>query len=177
MTKILRKLKIGGGNFLLKLPFFKKYRNSIFRMMGANLASTSRISGFTFIGEHRFLHMDEHSEINSGCFVVAKSNIYIGENSTLAYQVSLFTSAYPNGPYNKLSLIYPKVRDDIVIGKNVWIGARAIILPGVHIGDFSVVAAGSVVTEDIPPNVMVAGVPAKIKKELKETNENNYSLR
>ena len=74
-------------------------------------------------------------------------------------------------------MIYPKVRDDIVIGKNVWIGARAIILPGVHIGDFSVVAAGSVVTEDIPPNVMVAGVPAKIKKELKETNENNYSLR
>ena len=158
---------MGGGKFLLKMPFFNRYVCSIFRFMGAHIAPTARISGFTFIGEHQNLHMDEHSEINSGCFVVAKSNIYIGENSTLAYQVSLFTSAYPNGPYNKLSSIYPKIRDEIVIGKDVWIGARAIILPGVHIGDCSVVAAGSVVTEDIPPNVMVAGVPAKIKKELK----------
>ena len=112
--------------------------------------------------------MHEHSEINSGCFIVAKARIVIGENSTLAYQVSLFTSAYPNGPWNKLSQIYPKVREEIIIGKDVWIGARAVILPGVHIGNYSVVAAGAVVTDDVPPGVLVAGVPAKIKKILKQ---------
>lgn len=63
-------------------------------------------------------------------------------------------------------MIYPKVREEIVIGKDVWIGARAIILPGVHIGDYSVVAAGSVVTKDVPSGVLVAGAPAVIKKRL-----------
>ena len=53
-----------------------------------------------------------------------------------------------------------------MIGKDVWIGARAIILPGVHIGDYSVVAAGSVVTKDVPSGVLVAGAPAVIKKRL-----------
>ena len=99
-------------------------------------------------------------------FIVAKARVVIGENSTLAYQASLYTSAYPNGPWNKLSEIYPKVREEIIIGKNVWIGAGAIILPGVHIGDYTVIAAGSVVTQDIPSGVMAAGIPAVVKKKI-----------
>ena len=50
----------------------------------------------------------------------------------------------------------------IVIGKDVWIGSGAILLPGVHVGDGAVVAAGSVVREDVPPRTVVAGVPARI---------------
>ncbi len=55
---------------------------------------------------------------------------------------------------------------DVIIGDDVWIGANAVILPGVTIGHHVVVAAGSVVTHDVPSNVVVAGVPAKIKKEI-----------
>jgi acetyltransferase-like isoleucine patch superfamily enzyme len=51
-----------------------------------------------------------------------------------------------------------------VIGKNVWIGSNATILPGVTIGDGSIVAAGAVVTKDVPPNTVVGGVPARIIK-------------
>jgi len=54
----------------------------------------------------------------------------------------------------------------VTIGNDIWIGANAVILPGVTIGDHSVVAAGAVVTKDIPPHTLVAGVPAKIIKEL-----------
>lgn len=54
----------------------------------------------------------------------------------------------------------------IVLGKNVWIGAHATILPGVTIGDNAVVAAGAVVAKDVPQNVIVAGVPAKIIKQI-----------
>ena len=54
----------------------------------------------------------------------------------------------------------------VVIGNDVWIGANAVILPGVSIGDHTVVAAGAVVTKDVPPHCLVAGVPAKIIKEL-----------
>lgn len=54
----------------------------------------------------------------------------------------------------------------VVIGKNVWIGSNATILPGVTIGDNSVVAAGAVVTKDVPENIVVAGVPAKFMKKI-----------
>ena len=55
----------------------------------------------------------------------------------------------------------------IVIGENVWIGANATVTPGVTIGDSAVVAAGAIVTKDVPPNVIVGGVPAKIIREIK----------
>lgn len=156
------------GRVFLRIPFVNNNTSRIYRWMGATMSEGSRVSkGVTIVGDVNFLSMGEHSEINSGCYIVAKAPIIIGDHSTLAYQVSLFTSAYPNGPYNKLSEIYPKVRDEIVIGKDVWIGARAIILPGVHIGDYSVVAAGAVVTHDVPSGVLVAGTPAVIKKVLK----------
>lgn len=165
--KHIQNVIVLGGKLLLRLPYIKRYRTRIYRMMGVKIAKNARISG-KIIGSPTLIEMHDHSEINAGCFIVAKAPIVIGENSTLAYQVSLFTSAYPNGPWNKLSEIYPKVREEIIIGRNVWVGARAVILPGVHIGDFSVVAAGAVVTDDVPSGVLVAGVPAKIKKILKQ---------
>mgnify|MGYP002672982789 FL=1 len=76
------------------------------------------------------------------------------------------TNANPNAPYNKLCTVYPPQHKEIWIGENVWIGAGAIVLPGCRIGNNCVIAAGSVVCRDIPDNVMVAGVPAKIKKSI-----------
>ena len=156
------------GRIMLRLPFVNRNISLIYKWMGASMSEGARVSkGVTVVGDISFLSMGKNSEINSGCYIVAKAPIIIGNHSTLAYQVSIFTSAYPNGPHNKLSEIYPKVREEVVIGKDVWIGARAIILPGVHIGDYCVVAAGSVVTRDVPSGVLVAGSPAVIKKILK----------
>lgn len=98
--------------------------------------------------------------------MLAKDKITIGENSTLAYQTTILTSANPNGPHNKLMKLYPKMNAPVTIGDNSWIGARALILPGVHIGNFCVVAAGSVVTKDVPDYSVVGGVPAKVIKML-----------
>lgn len=152
---------------MLHLPYIKRFRSNIYRVLGARIAVDAHISECIIVGDPTFLEMHAHSEINTGCFIVAKAPVIIGENSTLAYQVSLFTSAYPNGPWNKLAKIYPKVREGISIGRDVWIGARAVILPGVNIGDFSIVAAGAVVTKDVPSGVLVAGCPATIKRKLK----------
>ena len=60
------------------------------------------------------------------------------------------------------NITYPS---PVIIGKNVWIGSNATILPGITIGNNSVVAAGAVVTKDVPKNTVVAGVPAKVIKE------------
>lgn len=126
--------------------------------------------GFTKIGGGKLL-MAEHSQINAGCFLLTSDTITLGENTTLAYQVTILTSANPNYPYNELSKIYKPMHAPVKIGDNVWVGARAVILPGVTIGNNVVVAAGSVVNRDVPDNVVVAGVPAVIKKRL--INRNN----
>ena len=93
--------------------------------------------------------------------------IKIGKNSTLAYQTTILTSANPNAPYNKLSKIYKPMHAPVLIGDDVWIGARSVILPGITIGNNVVVAAGSVVTKDIPPYAVTVGSPAKVIKMLK----------
>lgn len=66
--------------------------------------------------------LHNNAEINTGCLLLAKERIEIGENSTLAYGATVITSANPNGPKNRLSAIYPSMKAPVVIGDNVWIG-------------------------------------------------------
>jgi len=155
------------GKILLTIPILK-YKKFVYRLLGVrcNKGNNYFIGNPQVIGDYRNIYMHENSEIERCCFLLAKDRIEIGENTTLAYGVSIITGADPNGPKNKLSKLYPPLKAPVVIGKDCWIGANAIILPGVTIGDCVLVAAGSVVNRDIPSNVLVAGSPAKIKKQL-----------
>ena len=142
----------------------------MYQLLGVRVASKGDsyfIGNPMLVGDYSNLLMHDHAEIERNCFLLAKDKIEIGENSTLAYGVTVLTSADPNGPHNALSALYPSVKAPVVIGKDCWIGANATILPGVTIGDFSVVAAGSVVTKNVPSGTMVAGNPAVVKKYLK----------
>ena len=134
---------------------------------GGKIFKDAKIGCIDYCGSLHYLVMKKNSEINRGCFLLAKDKIIIGENSTLAYQVTILTSANPHGPHNKLSTLYPAMTAPVTIGNDVWVGAKAVILPGVTIGECSVVAAGAVVTKDVPPYTLVAGVPARVVKPLK----------
>jgi len=112
------------------------------------------------------VRLADHARIVQGAFLLAQKDIYIGENTAVAYNVTILTSADPNSKWNQLAKIYPPYKKEVRIGSNCWIGANSIILPGISIGDNCVVAAGSVVTKDVPDNVMVAGNPAVIKKNI-----------
>ena len=110
-----------------------------------------RISpNYSIIGRYENVVLHSNAEINSHCLLLAKDRIEIGENSTLAYGVTVLTSANPNGPKNKLAAIYPKMTAPVVVKDNAWVGANATILPGVTMGSMSVVAAGAIVTKDVP---------------------------
>jgi maltose O-acetyltransferase len=96
----------------------------------------------------------EGASLSDTCFV-DYANIYIGEGTGFSYQNLVITSAHD---LRSMKTVYAK---EIVIGCNVWITSRVTILGGAHIGNNSVIGAGSVVTRDIPPGVFAAGIPAK----------------
>lgn len=166
MKKKLNYCKTILYKLLLLLPVFKKYSSFWYKKLGVKGEGYRISNKINFIGRYSFLELSRNSEINSGVFILAKDKVLIGENSTLAYQVAILTSANPNGPYNKLSKLYPKVTAPVIIGHDTWIGARVTILPGVSIGNYCVIAAGAVVTKNIPDYSVAAGVPAKIVKVL-----------
>lgn len=100
--------------------------------------------------------------INSGCRFQDQGGITIGDDTLIGHNVVLATLNHGIDPQERHDLFPAPIR----IGCNVWIGANATILPGVTIGDHSVIAAGAVVTKDVPANTVVAGVPAKIIKTI-----------
>lgn len=108
----------------------------------------------TTIGKNVFINFD--------CVFLDLGGITIEDNVMIAPKVSLLSEGHPIEAKERGSLV-PKA---IHIKKNVWIGANATILPGVTIGENSVVAAGAIVSKDVPDNVIVGGIPAKIIKTL-----------
>ena len=96
--------------------------------------------------------------INAGCKFQDQGGIEIGDGALIGHGVVLATLNHDFAPENR-STLHPSA---IKIGKNVWIGSNATVLPGVSIGDGAIVAAGAVVTRDIPAKTIAAGVPAKV---------------
>ncbi len=101
--------------------------------------------------------------INQGCTLNDIGGIEIGDDVMIGPRVSLITSGHPVDPNQRRKQI---VAAPIVIQRNVWLGAGAMVLQGVTIGEDSVVAAGAVVTRDVPPRTLVAGVPARVLRSI-----------
>ena len=103
--------------------------------------------------------------MNQACTFMDRGGITIGDDVFIAPKVCLTTINHDFNPYNRKATFCKP----IVIKDRVWIGINATICPGVTIGENSIIAAGSVVTKDVPPNVIVGGNPAKILKKLDTT--------
>lgn len=100
--------------------------------------------------------------INHFCFIGVRGEVVIGDNVIFGPHVSVFSENHnfedPNVPIKHQGVTKATTR----IGNDVWLGAKSMVMSGVTIGDGSVVAAGAVVTKDVPPYSVVAGVPAKV---------------
>ena len=112
------------------------------------------------------IHIGARSHINHYCCVWASPNskIVIGDDGLMGPGAKLFSS---NHGFSRGRVMCDQefVERDIVIGNDVWIGANSVVLAGVTIGDGALIAAGSVVTKDIPPYAIAAGTPAKVISE------------
>lgn len=122
-------------------------RVTILKLLGANIKGKIAISQELFI------------------FDAGRTDLLTIEDKVcIGPRVTILIHSYASlSPVNK---IYPKKTLPVHIKEGAWIGAGAIILPGVTIGEYSVVAAGAVVTRDVPPYTVVAGVPARVIKKL-----------
>ncbi len=112
----------------------------------------------------RNIVLGKHVFINSGCCFQDQGGIEIGDDVQIGQQTVIATINHDLCPEKRWNMFLAPVK----IGNKVWIGAHVTILSGVTIGDGAVVGAGAVVTRDVPENAVVAGVPAKIIKPVKE---------
>lgn len=101
--------------------------------------------------------------INHGCTLNDIGGIDIGDDVMIGPNVSLISSGHPVEPFDRTRRV---TAAPIVIGHNVWIGAGAMVLQGVTVGADSVIAAGAVVTRNVPAATLVAGVPARVVRDL-----------
>jgi acetyltransferase-like isoleucine patch superfamily enzyme len=123
--------------------------------------STTVLAPFsTNFGKHT--RIGKNVFVNHGCSFLDLGGITIEDDVLIGPQVKLVTENHPVDPANRKSLDLKS----ILVKKNAWIGAGAVILPGVTIGENSIVAAGAVVTQDVPSNTIVGGVPAKHIKNI-----------
>ena len=121
-------------------------------------------------GHH--VHLGNNVYANFGLTLVDDTDIYIGDSCMFGPNVVLATAGHPIEPGLRREVYQYNL--PIRIGNNVWIGAGAVVLPGVTIGDNSVIGAGSVVTKDIPANVVAVGNPCRVLREIGDHDRQYY---
>ena len=99
-----------------------------------------------------------------GCKFQDQGGIYIGDGTLIGHNVVLATLNHAKSPSERSSMIPAPIH----IGKDVWIGSNATVLPGVTIGDGAIIAAGAVVTKNVPERTIVGGVPATVIRTIEE---------
>ena len=119
------------------------------------------------------VHIGDHFYSNYNLMLVDDGEITIGDNVMIAPNVILCSATHPISP--NLREKGMEYNMPVKIGNRVWIGANVVVMPGVTIGDNSVIGAGSVVTKDIPANVVAFGNPCKVHREITEQDEIYYN--
>ena len=113
-----------------------------------------------YVDYGRNIHFGKGVFLNYGCVLLDVCPIHIGDGTQIATMVQLLTADHPRNPATRAAGV--EFGKPISIGRNVWIGGGAIVLPGVTVGDDAIIGAGAVVTKDVPAGATVAGNPARI---------------
>ncbi len=115
-------------------------------------------------GPRATIEIGNNSFINTGTIISARTHIKIGNNVQIANQVIMMDNDFHGVDKRDAE----PVNEAIIIGDNVWLATRVMVLKGVSIGEGAVVAAGAVVTKDVPPYTLVGGVPAKVIRSIQK---------
>jgi len=161
---LLRRLKIASflyfcNHFVMKVPVYSFRHWYLKRVCGIKIGHDSSIHMNCFITGAK-IRIGDNTVINRQCYLDGRVSLTIGNNVNVSHQVLIQTLTH-----DPQSQDFSCIEGPVKIEDHVWIGTRAIILPGVTIGEGAVVGAGGVVTRDVPPYSIVAGFPARVIKE------------
>ena len=131
-------------------------------IIGNSIDESTTIFPPFYVNFGRFITIGKNVFINHACSFLDMGGITIEDHVLIGPRVNIVTENHPLDPTDRRAL----VTQPVVIKRNAWIGAGATILPGVTIGENAVVAAGAVVSKDVPANTVVGGVPAKFIKTI-----------
>jgi acetyltransferase-like isoleucine patch superfamily enzyme len=139
-----------------------QFRDRLSDIIGSKIDESTTIFAPFFTNFGRYISIGKNVFINHACSFLDMGGITIGDNVLIGPKVNLVSENHPIDPTQRNSLI----GKPIIIKNNAWIGASATILPGITVGENSIVAAGAIVTKDVPDNTIVAGNPAKQIKNI-----------
>jgi acetyltransferase-like isoleucine patch superfamily enzyme len=155
------------GYIVNKIRILCLYSLSCYKLLLVNAGNSVRIGGTTELMFPKNISIGDNSYINGGRIYAGRnSSIVIGKDCLISYNVHIRTSSHRHYGRDKIRL-QGNFEKSIDIGNNVWIGYGVQILPGIKIGDNSIIAAGAVVTKDVPPNSIYGGIPAILIKKRK----------
>lgn len=137
-------------------------RERLSEIIGSDLDKSTTIFAPFYTNFGRFIRIGKNVFINHACSFLDMGGITIEDDVLIGPKVNLITENHPLDPGDRKSLICKP----ITVKRNAWIGAAATILPGVTIGENSIVAAGAVVSKNVPANTIAGGVPAKLLRNL-----------
>lgn len=136
---------------------FRCFRAFALRVAGANIEkSVNLYLGVTIISPWR-LRIEENTIVGKGVYLDSRGGLHIGRNCNISNEAAIWTAEHDIQDPGFKMILAP-----VTIGDRAWICFRSVIMPGVTVGEGSVVASGAVVTNDVPPFSVVAGIPAKV---------------
>ena len=140
----------------------EEVRDFLSQITGRSIDSTLWLIPPFYTDFGRNIHFGKNVFVNSACTFMDRGGIYIDDEVFIGPKVNLITINHDINPYNRNTTICKPIH----IEKRVWIGVAATILPGVRIGENSIIGANAVVTKDVPSNTIVGGNPAKVIKTI-----------
>jgi len=141
------------------------WRKFIYRLAGLKIGRGSTIHMWANFFQPRNIQIGEDTIVGDHCFLDGRAKLKIGDHTDIASQVLIYNSKHDVNDFGFKAILHP-----VEIGDYVFIGPRAIILPGIKIGKGAIIGAGAVVTKDVPAGKIVGGVPAQVigERGLKE---------
>lgn len=154
-------------------PAKTEERNNLIRKLLGKMKGQGTIVSPFFCDYGYNIEVGENFFMNMNCVILDGAKVTFGDNVFVAPSCGFYTAGHPLDKERRnrgLEYAYP-----ITIGHNVWIGAQVCVLPGVTIGDNSVIGAGSVVTKDIPSNVLAVGNPCRVIRKITDADREKYT--
>lgn len=152
-------------NLIFSLPRYRIFcmmKAELLKLMGASIGKGVVIYPGVWVTPGRNLIIKNNVDLAKDVLITTTGGVFIGERTLIGYRTQILSSNHSIPPIGEPFPISGDDHKPIHISEDVWIGANCIITAGVKIGQGAVIAAGSVVTKDVPENAIVGGVPAKI---------------